>query len=324
MSVPASVQDNWWSGMAAKWFNQAVALASDPTNPSTLKPATWATLARVCGEINGWADPRIPGWYAQCVALRLPGGGYGQNLAYDGNPVDTSYGIILGDFVGPHLAEGRNHGVVSQADFESAMAAAAAFPCTTNTRPAAQGGNMLLPDYATYADGSVMSHYHGQNNIWNITAALGAFLLGHRNDIDQSTPSGVALFTLASSRGTDWVNACKWGLNKPSNFGGWPYQCNLQTVRQDSAHNAVLSDLLQPWVGDGPALTQLAAGPYGSESWGSYLGGIRLLKNPACGAYINGVMAGRVSDNPPTGTDAGGFAAAALNCILAHKTGLTL
>jgi hypothetical protein len=122
-------------------------------------------------------------------------------------------------------------------------------------------------------------------------------------------------------------------MNQPTNFGGWDYQFGA-TYRQDSQHNAEITDSLFPWLGSAPANTQLAAGIVtpGDTNAGAppapenmYVGGaVRLLKHPECASYIDKLV-GRVAASIDfTSTNTGAQATSAMNCLAVHRMGLTL
>jgi len=291
----SSVREGWWLGMANEALELVEAEAATPAGQAKVDAGYWAQIARAVGQIRGWDHPSIPGYYDKLWALQHSGGGFGQGVPLDSfndgsvNPANTTYGITTGDFVGMHLLEGFDHGVVTQAQINSVADCVLAWVQTTNTRTAAEGGNMLLPDYDVREDGTSNPNDHGRAAIWNIVACLSAFLLNVRFKVN-GTRAGQTIdrTTEALNTGSRWKNAGQWALNKPVNMGGWTYQYQNGSARQDSGHNAVCAELWTPWLGTGPALSQVAYGPLAPETLQSYIGGfLRLAYIPGNENYLD-------------------------------------
>jgi hypothetical protein len=289
VTVPESITRGWWLGMAAEMEQGAVQMTADAEAAKALgQPYSvdidnhghYAQLARLVGGVEGWGDPRIPGWIAKEVARRFASGGYGLNVAYDAfgdgttNPAGTTYGITTCDFVGIPLFPAFDHGVLAQADLDAIIDCCLSWPQTNGH-----------PDYSRHAND------HGKASVWNVGAAMAAFLLNARSRTDGfnagGTPVPGSRSAACLSLGVAWRN--KVTAAYIAGIKGWPYCSGLPNpqVRQDGGHNAVCCDLLVPWIGDDEADLQVYTGPltYGQAD---YIGGVmRLLYLPSVQERVN-------------------------------------
>lgn len=339
MTVPFSVANGWWQKLADVCIAK-VDLYANTVDPTLNKNGpVFAAMAQAMGEYTDWADSRLASWFDYAVAVRSPSGGYGVGASLDGLPVDTNFLITTACFVGPRLADGYDHGFVSQDDFDKILDCVRNWPAYAyNWGISGQPG--ALPDYsATPAGGTTAQHT--EDRIWNVVAAAASFLLYQRDK--HSIP---AARTDCYNKGVAYKNGVVWAMNRPTNFGGWGYRGVNSSMRQDGSHNWLCADM-SSWLpgGTAPLRTQMTAGIVAGDiaatttgtAESNYLAGALPLMARHPEAFwppstptgmtnyadqLIGRVAAQIDAN--TSTNPGGWASTAWNCLMVHRKGLTL
>lgn len=318
--MPVSVDRGYWLGLANDCADSALASVSGITRVDT-----YALLARAIGNIKGWNHPNLATWYSMVAAAKLPCGGWGIGSAWDAfgdgttNPSDTAY-LITTAQVGQHQVAGYVNNVVPLADLESTVDCVRFWQQSGANYGGSIGWRSFL-DYSENANGTPNAD-HGRL-VYNPTAEAASFLraaalvlpAGPRKD-DATTKGGL------------FVGNIKAVMNTPSNVGGWVYGKG-DTARQDSAHNAVIVDSLNPWLDPAVGTTQLNAGfnhnfvaadnSQPSAEYAYLAGAARLLQYPYAESYVDPLF-GRFLSNLPTfnGPDASAYVAPAMNFWNTH------
>lgn len=348
MTKPQSIVRRQWETLALECIANAEAYAGNPDPGLNQNGPIFATLANAVGEIRGWTDPRLQGWFDTAVGVRSASGGYGVGASLDGLPVDTDFLVTTSYFVAPRLAAGYDHGLVAQADMDVILDRVRLWPAFAfNWGISGQPGS--LPDYSSTPAGGT-TNQHTQDRIWNVVATAATFLLYNRDK--HSTAAGRAD---CLAKGTAWKNGITWSLNRPNNVGGWVYRgvpgiagIPATQPRQDGGHNAPCANM-SAWLPSGSAayMAQLAngitPGDIAAVSSGTAAGCYRAGAMAIMSQHADAVGARAAS---PTGrmsyadeligqidaaiadgsgsTDPGGWAVNALNCWLIQKLGDTL
>lgn len=308
--MPASVSRGWWRELATDLHAEATEIIEDPATTENLQhPGLWALMARSTAELYGWADPRVGVYLDTMKMLRRPTGDYGEHVSWDPfndgtvNPIDTPYAITTTDYVGMHELAAYDAGVYPLSELNKTIDAVLAWPQTGTV------GGLGYPNYSSHANDA------GKVPIWNVVASAAAFLLHARTRTD-ATRAATCL-----AKGSYWRDKVKAAYSAP--LKGWQYSTAYPSnPRQDGPHNAVIADVLQPWItghaSANCAVEQVLAGPlsYGESD---LIGGlIRLAYLPSVAPYVDHIV-GRVAHEAESLGSAGARAAWAFCAIRTHK-----